>query len=161
MKKLLLCASLIGALGCAAGAQAAGGVKIGTLSCHERSGWGLVLGSRHAVRCEFSGIAGRAAYVGHITRIGVDVGYQGPSDFVWAVFAPSNQIGPHDLDGGYGGVTAGAAVGVGVGANALVGGSDRTITLQPLSVEGKTGLHAAAGVGGLSLTQVRGSYEPR
>jgi hypothetical protein len=158
MKKLLLCASFVGALGWAASAEAAGGVKVGTLTCHERSGLGLILGSKHRVRCEYQGVNGSARYVGHITRIGVDVGYQGPTDMVWAVFAPSNNIGPHDLDGGYGGVTAGAAIGVGVGANALVGGSDRTIALQPLSIEGKTGLHAAAGIGGLSLTQVRGSY---
>jgi hypothetical protein len=55
------------------------------------------------------------------------------------------------LSGSYGGVTASAAVGVGAGANALVGGLDRSVTLQPLSVEGKTGLEVAAGIGGMTL----------
>ena len=42
-------------------------------------------------------------------------------------------------------------VGVGVGANALFGGSNSTISLQPLSVQGQTGLSAAAGVAGMDL----------
>ena len=55
------------------------------------------------------------------------------------------------LAGHYGGVTAGAALGVGVGANGLVGGSDRSVALQPVSVEGTTGLEVAAGIGGMTL----------
>lgn len=43
------------------------------------------------------------------------------------------------------------AVGLGVGANVLVGGSQNNITLQPLSVEGMQGLNVAAGIGILTL----------
>ncbi|HUZ14381.1 MAG TPA: DUF992 domain-containing protein [Caulobacteraceae bacterium] len=156
MKTFLLCASLLGALGWTTGAMAhEGGVKIGTLSCHEKSGWGFILGSSRPVRCFYSGINGRARYDGRISRFGVDIGYQGPSNFVWAVFAPTERLGPGALDGHYGGVTAGAAVGVGLGANALIGGSERTIALQPLSVEGRTGFDVAAGIGALNLHEVR------
>jgi di/tricarboxylate transporter len=59
------------------------------------------------------------------------------------------------LAGHYGGITAGAAVGVGLGANALVGGLDRSFALQPVSVEGTTGLEVAAGVGGMTLWPAR------
>ncbi len=69
----------------------------------------------------------------------------------WAVFAPSRQIGRGELAGNYVGAAASATVGVGVGANALVGGSNNTIALQPLSVQGQTGLSVAAGIAGLEL----------
>jgi Protein of unknown function (DUF992) len=70
---------------------------------------------------------------------------------VWAVFAPTEGPPPGSLDGTYGGVTASATAGVGVGANLLIGGSDRSISLQPLSVEGNTGLNVAGGIAGLRL----------
>jgi len=70
---------------------------------------------------------------------------------VWAVFAPTRRIGPGDLSGSYGGVTAGAAIGIGGNANALVGGSDNSFALQPLSFEGQTGLNVAVGVASLEL----------
>ena len=69
----------------------------------------------------------------------------------WAVFAPTRDIGPGDLAGNYGGVTAGAAVGVGANANVLVGGSNRSIALQPLSLQGQAGLNLAVGVAALEL----------
>jgi hypothetical protein len=161
MRTLLLCASFAGALGVAAGATASQpGVKIGTLSCHEESGWGWVLGSARGLKCQYSGVNGRADYVGKITRVGVDLGYQGPTDMVWAVFAPSADVGTRWLDGHYGGVTGSAAVGVGLGANVMLGGSDKTIALQPLSVSGKTGLQVAGGIGGMTIVRVPGSAFP-
>jgi Protein of unknown function (DUF992) len=162
MRKLLFCASILGAIGLASGAAAdqPGGVKIGTLSCHESSGWGYVLGSARQLHCIYNGAEGRTRYVGSISRIGVDVGYQSSGDIVWAVFAPTSRMGPRALSGHYGGVTASATVGVGLGANALIGGSDRTIALQPVSVEGSTGLDVAGGIGGINLHAVPGSFEP-
>jgi len=73
----------------------------------------------------------------------------------WAVLAPSRQIGRGDLAGTYVGAAASATVGVGVGANALIGGSNNTIALQPVSVQGQTGLSVAAGVAGLELRPSR------
>ncbi len=153
MNRLLACAAMVGAFGMAS-AQAhgeSGGVKVGTLSCNERGGWGLILGSTHPVRCTFSNGERTERYDGSITRMGVDVGYQHSSTLVWAVVAPHERPAHGALAGHYGGATAGAAVGVGLGANALVGGSDRSIALQPISIEGKTGLNVAAGIGGMTL----------
>jgi hypothetical protein len=73
----------------------------------------------------------------------------------WAVFAPTNRLGPGDLAGTYGGASADVALGLGVGANALIGGSARSIALQPLSVEGDAGIALALGVAALTLV-----YEP-
>ncbi len=154
MKRLLACAAIVGAFGLGAPAQAhngSGGVKVGTLSCNERGGWGLIVGSSHPVRCTFSDGERVERYEGSISRMGVDLGYQHSSTLVWAVVAPHDRPAHGALAGHYGGATAGAAVGVGLGANALVGGSDRSIALQPLSIEGKTGLNVAAGIGGMTL----------
>jgi hypothetical protein len=152
MKKLWLAASVIAALGCASAANA-DGVRAGTLTCHESSGWGFIFGSSHSVRCVYTSADGahQEHYTGDIDKFGVDVGYQASAVIVWAVFAPTDKIGPGALSGHYGGVTADATVGVGLGANALVGGSDRTIALQPVSIEGATGLNIAAGIAGLTL----------
>jgi hypothetical protein len=157
MKALLARASVAAALALCVPALAygEGGVEVGTLSCHQASGWGYILGSSRPVSCIYSGSWGQSRYVGRMTEAGVDVGYHGDSQMVWAVFAPTNEIGPGALAGHYGGATAGGAVGVGVAASGLLGGSDRTIHLQPFSITGKTGLHATAGIQGMTLV-----YEP-
>jgi hypothetical protein len=73
---------------------------------------------------------------------------------VWAVYAPTTRrFGA--LAGNYSGATAEATVGAGLGANVLVGGSDRTVALQPLSVQGQAGLNVAAGVAELTLHPAR------
>ena len=132
-------------------AQAQPGVKAGVLSCDVSGGWGFVFGSSKDMNCTFSPTAGEPErYTGSINKYGVDIGYTRGGIMVWAVFAPG-QIAHGALAGNYGGVTAGAAVGVGANAHALVGGANN-VTLQPLSVEGQTGLNVAAGVAGLSLS---------
>ena len=131
------------------------GVKIGTLSCHEASGFGFVFGSSRAVRCHYSGTSGRNEhYVGDISKFGVDLGYQGSAVLLWDVFAPLTSTSRGALAGHYGGATASAAVGVGAGANVLIGGSHRSIALQPVSIQGETGLNVAAGIGELTLHYV-------
>jgi len=152
----------IGVLGLAAGALAPGspaqaqGVKAGTLTCNVASGFGFIFGSSKAVNCTFSPPGGPAQrYVGSIDKFGVDIGYTAGGVLVWAVLAPTTSPAPGALAGSYGGATASATAGVGVGANVLVGGSGSTISLQPLSIEGNTGLNVAAGVAALTLT-----YQP-
>jgi len=90
-------------------------------------------------------------YIGHMSKVGMDIGYTGGGRMVWAVFAPSSDMDPGALQGTYTGATASATVGVGLGAHVLIGGFDKSIALQPLSVEGNSGLNVAAGVGQLSL----------
>ena len=80
-----------------------------------------------------------------------DIGYTEGGVLVWGVVAPSSDIRPGSLDGDYVGASASATVGVGAGANVLVGGFDRSFALQPLSVSGNEGLNVAAGVGEISL----------
>jgi hypothetical protein len=150
MKRLVLCASLLGAVSFGAAAHA-DSVKVGTLSCNESGGWGFIFGASHAVRCTFAGQGRVERYDGNIAKYGVDIGYQQSGVLIWTVFAPTGDVSTGALAGEYGGVTAGAAVGVGLGANALVGGSNRSIALQPLSIEGTTGLNVAAGIGSLTL----------
>ncbi len=156
MKKTVLgLAAAIGAAFVLPAAAQAGGVKVGTLTCNVGGGWGKIIGSSHRVNCTFTPSHYAAErYVGHITKIGMDIGYRRSGTIVWGVFAPTDRLGRGDLHGSYGGVTASATIGVGLGANALIGGSNHTFALQPVSIEGSTGLDVAAGIGGLDLHYV-------
>jgi len=136
-------------------AAAQSGVKVGTLTCNVASGWGFVFGSSRALNCTFAGPGRIEYYVGNISRFGVDIGYTAGGVLIWTVFAPTAVLAPGSLSGGYAGGTASATVGIGLGANALIGGSGNTIALQPLSLEGQTGLNVAAGIGAMSLTPAR------
>jgi Protein of unknown function (DUF992) len=130
--------------------------KVGTLTCDISAGIGVIIASKKDVRCMFtpSRPGRREVYVGSISKFGLDLGATSGGEMIWAVYAPTNRrYGA--LAGHYVGATAEATVGAGVGANVLVGGSNRTVTLQPLSVQGQTGLNVAAGVAGLTLRPAR------
>jgi hypothetical protein len=128
-----------------------GGVNVGSLTCDVAGGVGFVFGSSRTLKCLFTRTDGTAErYEGTIRRYGVDVGFTRDSTIVWLVFAPGS-IAHGALGGEYAGPTAQGTVGVGVGANVLLGGSSNQITLQPVSVEGSVGLNAAAGVAAMSL----------
>lgn len=126
-------------------------VKAGVLTCNVDSGWGFIFGSSRSLKCVYSGNGTVENYVGKISKFGVDIGYVHSAVIVWGVLAPSNTLAPGALGGDYGGVTAGASAGVGAGANVLVGGSNKSISLQPVSIEGAQGLNVAAGIAELSL----------
>jgi hypothetical protein len=134
------------------GAAAQDRVKAGTLVCDVAGGIGMIIASQKQVQCEFNPDqpGPREVYVGTISKFGLDIGATSGGQMVWAVFAPSSR-GFGALAGTYAGATAEATVAVGVGANALIGGSNRTVALQPLSVTGQTGLNLAAGVASLEL----------
>jgi hypothetical protein len=136
-------------------AQAQSSVQSGSLTCDVSAGIGFIIGSQRSVNCTFQPTAGPPEYyTGSISKLGIDIGVTGGAVMVWLVFAPSNRpIGA--LSGTYVGGTADASVIVGAGANALVGGSNRTVALQPLSVQGQVGINVAAGVAGLDLRFVR------
>jgi uncharacterized protein DUF992 len=131
-------------------------VKVGTLTCDISAGIGLIIGSRKEVQCLFtpSEPGPREVYVGSITKFGLDVGATAGGQMIWAVHAPTT-AGVAALTGNYAGATAEATVGAGLGANVLVGGSNRTVALQPVSVQGQAGLNLAVGVAGLELRPVR------
>jgi hypothetical protein len=148
-----ICALISAALAAtSATARAQPGVQAGVLKCRGASTTSFVVGSVHQLTCVFHSDRGpRYRYYALIRRVGLDIGFTEQSTLVWAVFAPTHWIGPGDLSGSYGGVTAGVAVGVGGNANALVGGSNNSFALQPLSFEGQTGLNVAVGIAGIEL----------
>ncbi len=138
----------------AAPAPASGGaaVRAGYLTCHVAAGWGFIFGSSRKLQCAYALQPGYTEYyTGSITKFGADIGYLQSGVILWAVLAPTTNLGQGALSGHYGGATASAAVGVGAGANVLVGGFNSSIALQPVSIEGQNGLNVAAGVVEMTL----------
>jgi hypothetical protein len=149
--RVAVVASLAAAAATFATAVQADGVKVGVLTCHESSGWGFIFGSSKSLRCHFSNGRRVEHYTGNVSKFGVDIGYTSGAIIVWDVFAPNTGVERGALTGNYAGAQASAAVGGGAGANVLVGGFHRSFTLQPVSIEGETGLNVAAGIGAMSL----------
>lgn len=131
-------------------------LQVGTLACSISSSVGLIVASQRNVNCAFKGGAGEPeeAYTGVLTRIGVDIGFTTGGAIIWAVFADTNRYAGM-LTGTYVGATAEASVAAGLGANVLVGGSNNTVALQPVSVQGQFGLNVGAGIGSLELHSAR------
>jgi hypothetical protein len=135
-----------------ADAQSANGVQAGVLTCQVHGGAGFVFGSSKDLRCRFEASDGKAErYVGNIAKYGIDIGVTGNAMMTWAVLAPTTKLNEGALSGNYGGASAEATVGVGGGANVLIGGSNKTISLQPLSLQGQTGINAALAISSLEL----------
>ena len=132
-------------------AQAHAGVEVGVLTCTVRAGTGFIVGSTKDLRCRFNRPGRDEFYYGTISKFGLDIGATKQTAIAWAVLAPTARLRPGSLNGTYGGVSAEATVGLGVGANALVGGSSSNIILQPLSVQAQQGLNIAAGIAALQL----------
>jgi Protein of unknown function (DUF992) len=127
-------------------------VRAGVLECTGHAGASFIVGSVHEFDCVFRADSGGVyPYVGTVRRVGLDLGFQQRIAIGWIVLAPTARVGPTDLAGTYAGVSASVALGIGAGANILVGGSNNTFALQPLSVEGQTGVNLAAGVASFEL----------
>ena len=155
MRKIILAATAALALAGGASAAQAGTVQIGMLVCGVGQGTGFIFGSTKRVNCNFvpafSGTPSKS-YSGVITRYGVDLGHTNQGVLKWAVLATNfKSYSPGVLAGNYGGIGAEATTALGVGANILVRGSLLDYMLQPLSVQGQTGLNVALGVTGLTL----------
>ena len=142
-------AALLGGIG---GASADGGIKIGTLSCDVEGGMGFIIGSSKGVACTFTSAGGGPPeyYTGVINKLGFDVGFTGATVMGWVVFAPG-RVNPGALAGTYVGASMEATAAVGAGAHALIGGFNRSVTLQPFSLQAQTGLNLAAAVAHLEL----------
>jgi len=124
--------------------------------CSVSASVGLIVGSQRNVNCVFRGQPGEPeeSYTGTMTKVGLDVGFTTGGMIVWTVFADTNRQAAM-LAGKYVGATAEASIAAGLGANVLVGGSQRSVALQPLSLQGQTGLNVAAGIGELDLYPAR------
>ena len=149
----LIMAGAAALLGVVAGAPAqAQNTQVGLLQCDVSGGVGLIITSQKELICNFRNSRGEyEVYTGAIRKFGLDIGATAGGTMAWSVLAPSGRISRGALAGVYAGATAEATVVGGVGANVLVGGSDRSIALQPLSVTGQAGLNLAVGVADLIL----------
>jgi hypothetical protein len=129
-------------------------LRVGTLTCVGQGTLGMIVGSRERLYCTYvpSTLAPGRSYNGTITRLGLDIGVRGQSVIIWAVLASSSQLPTDALVGEFVGVAADASLGLGAGAQVLVGGTRKSVVLQPLSVRGGVGVNIAAGVAGMRLT---------
>ena len=156
MRRIMLAASVCASavIGNAVTSSAATGpFRVGRLVCASSPRVGLVLGSAQELRCVFTTRSPARQYVydGRIRRVGLDLGVTSAGSLSWAVLARNSRVGPGTLRGSYVGASGAVAVGPGLGANVLIGGSRRSIMLQPLSIERSIGLNLAAGVTNLTL----------
>jgi Protein of unknown function (DUF992) len=127
-------------------------LQVGVLECRGGASIGFIVGSVTNLGCvlRVEGMP-EERYIAVIRKVGLDIGITEETALAWSVFAPVARLGPGDLAGGYAGADASASIGLGVGGNVLVGGSNNSIALQPLSVQGDVGLSAAAGLESLEL----------
>lgn len=154
---VLLAAAVIGGVVAAPAAHAQGRTQVGTLDCAIAPGVGFIIGSSKQVDCMFFPSSPgwrRERYAGVIDKFGLDIGVTAAGRLLWAVHA-NTVARRYALAGRYAGATAEATVGGGLGANALYGGSHRTVSLQPISLQGQAGLNVAAGVAELTLHPAR------
>lgn len=128
-------------------------VKLGLLTCDIDGGAGMIIASHKGLSCTFKPSRGgpKERYTGIISKIGVDVGITHQGSLQWAVLAIASKYKDGRLAGDYLGATAEASVVTGGGANLLVGGFDRSFTLQPLSVQAQTGVNLALTVTSMKL----------
>ena len=134
-------------------APAQDATQVGTLTCDVSAGVGMILTQRQTMNCGFSPANGGPVdpYVGRIDQFGIALGAVQQGQLVWGVIAPASGFPRGALAGTYTGVGAQATAGAGVGANVLVGGTGRALSLQPVSIQGQTGLNIAAGVTTVTL----------
>ena len=127
-------------------------VQVGVLECRGGASIGFIVGSVTNLGCVLR-VEGMPEdrYIATIQKVGVDIGITQESSLAWGVYAPVARLGPGDLSGNYAGAQGSASVGVGAGGNVLIGGSNNSIALQPLSLQGQVGLSVAAGLESLEL----------
>lgn len=127
-------------------------MKAGLLTCDVSAGIGYIIGSHKDISCALTpdGSDRREDYDGSITKFGLDVGITGPGRMIWVVFTDT-VAGPGFLAGDYVGASAEISLAAGLGANVLIGDSNRTVALQPISVNGQIGINLALAVASLRL----------
>ena len=132
-------------------------VKVGTLTCDVSAGIGMIISQKQMMTCVLAPANGGPPdkYIGRIDQFGLALGAVNQGTLVWGVIAPTSGVPGGALAGSYGGVGAQATAGAGLGANVLVGGAGRSFSLQPLSIQGQTGINFAAGVTTVTLTHMQ------
>ena len=144
--------------------QAAEGLKVGTLVIKPIPGTrtNLLIRSTTDVKAVFTDDKGRKEYyVGEMgIGLGIDLSTKSNEEIGYLVISASSdyKTGSYALQGKYYGAKADASVGVGVAAVVLVGGFDKSFTLQPAAVGTQTGWGAAAGASYLYLQKDATKY---
>ena len=158
MKKINLLTACVVTAACLFGSPSAfaqSAPELGRLNCVMGPTVGLIVGSVQRMSCTFTAANGtRESYAATFKRLGLDLGITAGGRLGWAVYArtaAATKLQPRALAGTYVGASGDIALGLGVGANALVGGSKRTIVLQPVSVEGQVGVSIALGAASFRL----------
>ncbi|MDQ0313709.1 DUF992 domain-containing protein [Amorphus orientalis] len=153
LKSVLTAVAAVTMIAAAAPASAQDRVRVGVLECDVAGGSGFVFGSTKNLTCIYTpaGEGAKETYTGTINKYGIDIGATDESRLVWGVLAAAQQFDPDALEGNYYGASAEATAGVGLGANALVGGFERSVALNPISLQTQTGINIAAGVAELTL----------
>lgn len=145
--------SLVALMAFGSAMAAESGVKIGVLSCELTDKSNAIVYTNEKFECIYNpNSGGNERYAGKITRIGIDLEFKPNQQLVWAVIAPTTDLTGGALAGDYAGVSASASLGAGAGAKVLVGGFEKSITLQPVSIAGSAGAGASAGIESFTLT---------
>jgi len=136
-----------------AGEAAESKVRAGTLECDVSAGVGLIIVEKQTMTCTFTPSGGGPVdrYKGKIEEVGITLGATAAGVIIWGVLAAQKGVPHGALAGTYGGLGADASLGLGLGANILIGGTGRAFMLQPLSIEGQAGLNVAAGITTITL----------
>jgi len=155
---LIITLALTGLTQFAARAQAPGQnwTQSGMLRCKMNPSIGFIIFGHQSMECRFiPSLPGLAQiYDGALNTVGIDVGVVGAGGLAWAVLAPTSGISAGALAGEYVGASGDVALGAGVGANVLIGGSQRSVALQPVSIEGSVALDVTLGLSALHLRYV-------
>ncbi|GAB2203675.1 DUF992 domain-containing protein [Roseibium sp. ROS1] len=133
------------------------GVEVGKLTCVVEQETNFIVGSKAVMNCTFDRVGDGPAsyYTATVSEYGLDIGTTDSATLIWGVVAPTADLEVGALEGEYAGVTAGASLGAGIKGNALIGGFDKSIALNPLSVESQTGTNITVGVSRLSLEAIK------
>ena len=146
--------ALVATLAMPAAAQAPQSwTQVGGLSCQVDPNVGFIIVGSQSMRCLFTPNTSqeREAYAGALNTVGLNVGISAGGVLGWAVFAPTAGLPHGALAGEYVGVSGDVGIGLGAGANVLLGGSNRTVALQPISLQGSIALNVVAGLSSLKL----------
>jgi len=127
--------------------------QVGMLTCKLNPSIGFIFAGHQSMECRYvpANSAPPQAYEGAINTVGIDLGISAGGVLGWAVLATTGGIPAGALAGEYVGASADLGIGLGAGANVLIGGSARTLALQPVSLEGSIAVNVALGVSGLKL----------
>jgi uncharacterized protein DUF992 len=128
----------------------------GLLRCKINPSIGFVIFGHQSMECRFvpSRPEPPQIYDGALNTVGIDIGVIGAGGLAWAVLAPTSGVPAGALAGEYLGASGDVALGPGIGANVLVGGSQRSFALQPVSIEGSVALDVTLGLSALKLRYV-------